>query len=82
MPDSKRREDGCAFKVFDVRLTWRPDSSKHPTGAAEIESILDRHPGYVIQCPKVYSTGDNGPGYVDEIHTLLILRRDPERAEG
>jgi hypothetical protein len=66
------------YRVFDVRLTWRPGSSKQPTGTAEIESVLNGHPGYTVERLQTYSTGDSGPGYVDEVHALLILRKDPD----
>lgn len=69
------------YRVFEVRLTWRHDSAEHPTGAAEIESILNAHPDYGIERIQTYSAGGNEPGYVDEVRALVVLRRDRETKE-
>jgi hypothetical protein len=61
VPDARQCGNDSAFRVFDVRLTWRPDSSKHPTGAAEIESILNRNPGYAVELLQVLLHGRQRP---------------------
>ncbi|MCC6363063.1 MAG: hypothetical protein IT165_06030 [Bryobacterales bacterium] len=64
------------YRVFEVRMTWRRDSEKHPTGAMEIEAILNAHPNYHLHRIQAYSRGGNEPGFVDEVLALVVLRRN------